>query len=56
MSSFHNYNNWHVTVTNSVKFSIVNFSMVNSAGDIRGFVVEFRRKLLGMPLFSVSKL
>ena len=32
------------------------FSMGNSAGDIRGFVVEFRRKLLGMPLFSVSKL
>ena len=28
-----------------MKFSIVNFSMVNSAGDIRGFVVEFRRIL-----------
>ena len=28
-----------------MQFSIVNFSMVNSAGDIRGFVVEFRRIL-----------
>ena len=57
MSSFHKYNNnWHVTVTKSVKFSIVNFSMVTCAGYIRGFVVEFRRKLLGMQLFCVSKL